>query len=327
MAIYAKAGEWRFGDDALKLKELYRPDLYALDDETLASVRTNLTGMTQTRFAEIVLQPHHAGFGMWQRSGDAEYAWDDADNLLNEIETNLDSQVYELGVDDLSGGIEDIRGSIYEEPTRVFAYQDDQGEVRYFGIDSAERHIPDERGVEVLEDDCWVPVGLGDLEPIKETHKTPLPGLVRITNEILRPKHMDQVLDDYEQTIEAGGCEIQLFSLTSPDTSFDDVAASVIRDRSATPLPRYYIVLRAPNDLRSLRFEAHLHAALKRAEDSCQSPEAWSPLGREGVEVLFVSNEEADAFYQELAEYLRKDSLEIERRRLLLKACVALGIG
>lgn len=93
-----------------------------------------------TKYYEVTIKPHYAGFGMWQAStekpGD-DNLWDDVNDLLSECTSNV-GPLYELGVDDLPDGLEDIRGSIYNEPDRVFGYfvRDSQGESEgyYFGI-------------------------------------------------------------------------------------------------------------------------------------------------------------------------------------------------
>jgi hypothetical protein len=86
-----------------------------------------------TLYAETTIRPHHAGFGMYDvdaANSPSDYS-DDAD-ILNEI---TDGTVYELGVDTLPDGVEDIRGKIYNEPTRVFALVLDADEsVVYFGL-------------------------------------------------------------------------------------------------------------------------------------------------------------------------------------------------
>ncbi len=81
------------------------------------------------------VQPHHAGFGMYQSiPGDGR--WDDADFMLGEIGNSVD-QVLELGVDDLPEDVEDIRGKIYNEPGRMFAAHDTDGWF-YFGVKELE---------------------------------------------------------------------------------------------------------------------------------------------------------------------------------------------
>jgi hypothetical protein len=177
MAVYAKAGEWRFADsgsgDAREMNEQYHPDLYDLDDSTLEAIRKDLAGTDETRWAEVPIKPHHAGFGMWQADRTAaEYEWDDAETLIQEIRSNISAEVYELGKDELPPEVEDIRGSVYEEPDRILAYVDGDGHVWYVGVDSRVNHTDDERFVVLLEDadsetPTWVGVDLDDLKPIR----------------------------------------------------------------------------------------------------------------------------------------------------------------
>ena len=54
------------------------------------------------------------------------------------IFSKIDGDVYELGVDILPEGVEDIRGKIHNKPDRVFAVKDGS-EVYYFGINAAKQ--------------------------------------------------------------------------------------------------------------------------------------------------------------------------------------------
>jgi hypothetical protein len=79
----------------------------------------------------VGITPAHSGFGMWDvcpNHGDVQTSAD----FFNEI----DSPFYELGKDDLPAEIEDIRGNIYDEPSRVFAVINPWG-VEYFGVEEA----------------------------------------------------------------------------------------------------------------------------------------------------------------------------------------------
>jgi len=69
----------------------------------------------------------------WQAiaSNDINNIMDDAD-ILNGTAANW--LVYELGEEDLPAGVEDIRGKIQNEPSRVFAYVANDI-VIYFGLD------------------------------------------------------------------------------------------------------------------------------------------------------------------------------------------------
>ena len=52
------------------------------------------------------------------------------------IFSKIDGDVYELGVDILPQGVEDIRGKIHNKPERVFAVKDGS-EIYYFGLNAA----------------------------------------------------------------------------------------------------------------------------------------------------------------------------------------------
>ena len=54
------------------------------------------------------------------------------------IFSKIDGDVYELGVDILPKGVEDIRGKIHNKPERVFAVKDGS-EVYYFGLNVAKQ--------------------------------------------------------------------------------------------------------------------------------------------------------------------------------------------
>lgn len=70
--------------------------------------------------------------GAWYPSDYNGDKYNDADCLLNDIKSAVD--IYILGVNDLLSDIEDIRGNIIDEPDIVFAYYDDNDNVRYGGI-------------------------------------------------------------------------------------------------------------------------------------------------------------------------------------------------
>lgn len=81
-------------------------------------------------YFEVAITPHHSGFGMWQ-VGECGEAWADAQDLINEIAATGD--LYELGEDDLPECVEDIRGHIYNQPSRVFALVNGE-DIRYLGV-------------------------------------------------------------------------------------------------------------------------------------------------------------------------------------------------
>jgi hypothetical protein len=99
-------------------------------------------------FQYVEIKGHHAGFGMWDTTISDGEPYEDASDLLHEIyhESFGGEEVYELGVDELPDGIADIRGTIYNQPERVFVHLtptdvvDGDGNVtqamrpQYFGI-------------------------------------------------------------------------------------------------------------------------------------------------------------------------------------------------
>jgi len=91
-------------------------------------------------YTEVTIVPHHAGFGMYQRgevqSGpETSYAFE-AD-LLEIIAQNseevLPIEEAITSADFIAMGVEDIRGKIYNQPSKVFA-RIARGELSYFGI-------------------------------------------------------------------------------------------------------------------------------------------------------------------------------------------------
>lgn len=98
----------------------------------------------ETRYVEVNITPAASGFGLWDAGDSNGEKWDDADELLDEIrQTPGIDEVYELGVDELPEGVENIRGKINNQPGRVFACKlirqkgssPDDDLIRYFGID------------------------------------------------------------------------------------------------------------------------------------------------------------------------------------------------
>lgn len=70
-----------------------------------------------------------------RNASDQDSGWSDLDALLAtarlEVEADL---LFELGVDEFPPPILDIRGRIENQPERVFAWIDCDGEARYFGV-------------------------------------------------------------------------------------------------------------------------------------------------------------------------------------------------
>lgn len=98
-------------------------------------------------FYEQTIQPHHAGFGQYQQSGELGEGWTMDSDLLQEIASNIESEVFELGHDDLPAGMEDIRGliqgGIRAVSERVFGYLAEDGSATYFAIVETEESDED----------------------------------------------------------------------------------------------------------------------------------------------------------------------------------------
>jgi len=73
-------------------------------------------------YSERRISPHHSGFGMWSVEQMGE-RYVDEDVLHAEMRDGV-GELYELGVDELPEGCEDIRGHIYNQPPRIFVYSD-----------------------------------------------------------------------------------------------------------------------------------------------------------------------------------------------------------
>lgn len=94
-----------------------------------------------TVYYDQSISRYHAGFGMYQSDPENGEPWAEAIDLVDymrQCAAEAGQEFYELGVDELPPGVDDIRGSIYSEPDRVFAFvwHDKQGEVQvsYEGI-------------------------------------------------------------------------------------------------------------------------------------------------------------------------------------------------
>jgi hypothetical protein len=84
-----------------------------------------------------VIRPHHAGFGMWQAGEANGEGWVDEQDLIEEIASNVYELVELGGPLPVASEIEDIRGRIYGEPSRVFAIRrtdTEPGDIEYVGI-------------------------------------------------------------------------------------------------------------------------------------------------------------------------------------------------
>ena len=86
-------------------------------------------------YKEYHIRPWAKGFGQYEAEESDGIAWDDERDLVGAIRRGIaPADLYELGVDGLPDGIEDIRGRIYGEPARIFAWLDEHGRAQYFGI-------------------------------------------------------------------------------------------------------------------------------------------------------------------------------------------------
>jgi hypothetical protein len=83
-------------------------------------------------YVYVGIKPAPGGFGEWQ----AQQPEDDMplEPFENAIYSEEQGDVYELGVDDLPEGVEDIRGNIHDEPDAVYAVVEENSNVAYFGI-------------------------------------------------------------------------------------------------------------------------------------------------------------------------------------------------
>lgn len=111
--VYNEDGEWVEGGDIWEYSKM--PNL-------------------EKKYAETRIQPHHAGFGMYQveEYGDSF----EKEEILTAIAEQYD-EYYILGEDELPDDIEDIRGKIYGEPEIIIATKDKWG-VSYLGLGEVE---------------------------------------------------------------------------------------------------------------------------------------------------------------------------------------------
>lgn len=82
-------------------------------------------------YYEVSIIPASGGFGEWQTQPINGEGWADYSDL--EMEMRTAGELYELGVDELPDGVQDIRGRIHNEPSHVFAIVDGDC-VSYTGI-------------------------------------------------------------------------------------------------------------------------------------------------------------------------------------------------
>lgn len=89
-------------------------------------------------YYEVTIQPATGEFGEWQVSPVNGEGWQDKDDLLDAMRDGVEStgsEFYVLGEDELPENVEDIRGSIHNEPDMVVAmYDPGQEYTAYFGV-------------------------------------------------------------------------------------------------------------------------------------------------------------------------------------------------
>ena len=95
-------------------------------------------------YTEVLITPHHAGFGMWQRGelqASPRTSWAHRSDLLDEIAANTDRLLpLAEAIKDpefIALGVEDISGHIYNEPQKLFAIIDHEI-LSYLGIEESE---------------------------------------------------------------------------------------------------------------------------------------------------------------------------------------------
>lgn len=87
-------------------------------------------------FYEVQIVPVASGGGQWQVSSPQGEGWVDAEDLVADMAQGPWT-LYELGVDTLPEGVEDIRGTVQGAPFRLFALVHDAdvwANVQYVGI-------------------------------------------------------------------------------------------------------------------------------------------------------------------------------------------------
>ena len=98
-----------------------------------------------TKYQECTIKPASGGFGEWDI--DRGESYEDIEVLLSECRENLrNCRILELGTDDLPEGVDDIRGSIHNEPTHVYVavgYAFAHEFPYYFGINEYEAEETD----------------------------------------------------------------------------------------------------------------------------------------------------------------------------------------
>jgi hypothetical protein len=97
-----------------------------------------------TIYTAFTIKPADSGFGMWQR-GEKQVSAQNSYAYLSDL--IMDGELIDLDdaladEDFIEAGIEDIRGRIYNEPGRIYAVLDVEGDgspcVRYYGVDEDE---------------------------------------------------------------------------------------------------------------------------------------------------------------------------------------------
>jgi hypothetical protein len=90
------------------------------------------TGEALIGWQQIVLRPASGGSGEWDLEAEGGETWADVDELLNAIRAEI-GDIYELGIDELPEGLENISGRIHARKGRIFGALDD-GRACYFAV-------------------------------------------------------------------------------------------------------------------------------------------------------------------------------------------------
>lgn len=93
------------------------------------------TQMAHYKYLVIPLEPSNSGFGEWQRSLYTAPWARSIEEAVRNLTDGIEGHAIELPNAELSEAGRDITGLIHDEPSRVFAYQDDYGDYAYFGLE------------------------------------------------------------------------------------------------------------------------------------------------------------------------------------------------
>jgi hypothetical protein len=85
-----------------------------------------------SKFYEVAINPCSSGFGEYEMGEIGGKPWADAEELISECRQNTD--VYEIGEDDLPDGLDNINNCTHNARGRFFGWLDSQEEPHYFAI-------------------------------------------------------------------------------------------------------------------------------------------------------------------------------------------------